>query len=264
MEQNYIINFASELFNNLYSDISATPQEDICYNTVSTQLIDVSSTLLNMYRQNMFRPIIITYLNEDTSHNNTIYDSSYITLASGRNTYSRAINLRNILRNMYINYTEEDENNTFLETFINSTFENKAKYKKVISTSELEKLKPQKFNKINETTTNIQCPILYYNFEENEEIIKLPCNHNYNCEAIIKWLSQESNTCPVCRYEFDYKEINIDNKRQTLEQTQDNEQIQDNEQTQDNEEAPNIYNLFSSEDILMQQILLDSYSNNNH
>ena len=134
MEQNYIINFASELFNNLYSDISATPQGDICYNTVTTQLIDVSSTLLNMYRQNMyrqnmFRPIIITYLNEDTSHNNTMYDSSYITLASGRNTYSRAINLRNILRNIYINYTEEDENNTFLETFINSTFENKAKYK---------------------------------------------------------------------------------------------------------------------------------------
>jgi len=277
MEQNYIINFASELFNNLYSDISATLQGDICYNTVTTQLIDVSSTLLNMYRQNMFRqnmftPIIITYLNEDTSHNNTIYDSSYITLASGRNTYSRAINLRNILRNIYSNYTEEDENNTFLETFINSTFENKAKYKKVISTSELEKLKPQKFNKINETTTNIQCPILYYNFEENEEIIKLPCNHNYNCEAIIKWLSQESNTCPVCRYEFDYKEINIDNKRQTLDQTQDQDQDQGQDQDQDQDqgqeqnsiEIPNIYNLFSSEDILMQQILLDSYSNNNH
>jgi hypothetical protein len=275
MEQNYIINFASELFNNLYYDISATPQGDICYNTVTTQLIDVSSTLLNMYTQNvftqnMFRPIIITYLNEDTSHNNTMYDSSYITLASARNTYSRAINLRNILRNMYINYTEEDENNTFLETFINSTFENKAKYKKVISNSELEKLKPQKFNKINETTTNIQCPILYYNFEENEEIIKLPCNHNYNCEAIIKWLSQESNTCPVCRYEFDYKEINIDNKRQTLEQTQDQgqdqgqDQDEDQGQEQNSIETPNIYNLFSSEDILMQQILLDSYSNNNH
>jgi hypothetical protein len=284
MEQNYIINFASELFNNLYSDISATTQGDICYNTITTQLIDVSSTLLNMFTPNMFRPIIISYLNEDTSHNSTIYDSSHITLASGlasglaRNTYytnySRATNLRDILRSIYINYTEEDENNTFLETFINSTFDNKAKFKKVISTSELEKLKPQKFNKINETTTNIQCPILYYNFEENEEIIKLPCNHNYNCEAIIKWLSQESNTCPVCRYEFDYKEINIDNKRQSLEQTQDQDQYQyqyqDEDQDEDQEveqnsiDTPNIYNLFSSEDILMQQILLDSYSNNNH
>jgi hypothetical protein len=71
-------------------------------------------------------------------------------------------------------------------------------------------------------------------------------------------LSQESNTCPVCRYEFDYKEINIDNKRQTLEQTQ------DQEDQQDQEETTNFYNLFSSEDILMQQILLNSYSHNNN
>lgn len=269
MEQNYIINFASELFNNLYSDISAAMAErDICYNTLTTQLIDVSSRLLNMftpnmftqniYRQNMFRPIIISYLNEDTSHNNTIYDSSYITLASSRNNYytnySRATNMRDILRSLYINYDEEDESNTFLESFINSTFENKTKFKKVISDSELEKLKPQKFNKINETTTNIQCPILYYNFEENEEIIKLPCNHNYNCEAIIKWLSQESNTCPVCRHEFDYKEINIDNKRQIHEQEG---------SSTENVETTSIHTLFSNEEILMQEILLNTYSNSN-
>ena len=289
MEQNYIINLASELLNNLYSDISNTTSGDICYNTVTTQLIDVSSTLLNMfspnmYRQNMFRPIIISYLNEDTSHNNssfssasasayqnqssssylqniiynnTIYDSSYIPLASARNNYSRAINLRDILRTLYVDYTDEDENNTFLETFINSTFENKAKFKKVISTSELEKLKPQKFNKINETTSNIQCPILYYNFEENEEIIKLPCNHNYNCYAILKWLSEESNTCPVCRHEFDYKEIIIDNKRQEHEDAStQNGGIQ-------NVETTSIHNLFSNEEILMQEILLNSYSNSN-
>jgi hypothetical protein len=323
MEQNFIINFANELMNHLYSDISNTIQEDICYNALTNQLIDISSTHYAMYR-----PILITYLNEDTSHNNTlysssasssssypyqassrssssylrnniynntIYDSSYITLASQRNNYynnlnfSRAINLREILRSLYTNYYEEDENNTFLETFINSTFENKAKFKKVISTSELEKLKPQKFNKINESTTNIQCPILCYNFEEDEEIIKLPCNHNYNCEAIIKWLSQESNTCPVCRYEFDYKEINIDNKRQTLEQTQTQTQDQEDQQYQEDQEdqqyqedqedqqyqedqedqqyqdeTTNYYNLFSSEDILMQEILLNSYSINNH
>jgi hypothetical protein len=316
MEQNFIINFANELMNHLYSDISNTIQEDICYNALTNQLIDISSTHYDMYR-----PILITYLNEDTSHNNTlysssassssypyqasssssssssssylqnniynntIYDSSHIRIASLRNNYynnlnfSRAISLREILRNLYTNYYEEDENNTFLETFINSTFENKAKFKKVISTSELEKLKPQKFNKINESTTNIQCPILCYNFEEDEEIIKLPCNHNYNCEAIIKWLSQESNTCPVCRYEFDYKEINIDNKRQTLEQTQTQTQTQDQEDQEDQEnqedqedqedqqyqdETTNYYNLFSSEDILMQEILLNSYSINNH
>ena len=156
-----------------------------------------------------------------------------------------------------MNYYEETEDTTFLESFINNTFESKAKFKKVISNSELEKLKPQKFNKINETETNILCPILCYNFEENEEIIKLPCNHNYNSEAIIKWLSQESNTCPVCRHEFDYKEIDIDNKRPIIDTN-----IDTNIDT--TEETANIYNLFSNEEILMQQILLDNYSNNIH
>ena len=312
MEQNYFINITNEIINNLYSDISNTIyEEDICHNTITSQLTDISSRILNsspvfMFRQFIFRPININYLNEDNSHNNTlysssrprsssnylqnmlynnttydyynyntIYDSSYITIASFRNNhynnlnFSRSISLRDVLRNLYTNYYNEEENNTFLERFINSTFENKAKFKKVISDEELEKLKPQKFNKINESTTNIQCPILCYNFEENEEIIKLPCNHNYNCEAIIKWLSQESNTCPVCRHEFDYKEINIDNKRQAQDQDNDEDQDQDNDEDQDleestREESTNFYNLFSSEDILMQEILLNSYSNNNH
>lgn len=233
MEDNYIINFANELLYNLQSDISNT--------------------------QYIFRPITSNIIY------NTTNDFSYITVTSIRNNYSRATNLRDVLRTLYINYYEDDEESTF-ETFINSTFENKAKYKKVITDTELEKLKPQKFNKINERETNIECPILCYNFEENEEIIKLPCNHNYNCEAIIKWLSQESNTCPVCRYIFDYKEIIIDNKRQNTNTTEEQDTNTSEEQasSSQNVETTNIYNLFSNEEILMQESLLNSYSNSHH
>ena len=278
MDQNFIINFANELISNLYSDISNTRGENNTYlnnfltdPNITRQLNDISSA--SLFRPYVFRPISINYIEADTSTsnnlqtiynnrhraNNTLYDSSFITLESiNHNTlnYPRAISLRDLLRTLYLNYYEEYDSNTSLETFINSTFENRTKLKKVISDSELEKLKPQKFIKINETETNIQCPILCYNFEENEEIIKLPCNHNYNCEAIIKWLSQESNTCPVCRHEFDYKEINIDNKRQDTQQS--------NTEEDANIEDANIYNLFNNEEILMQQILFNSYSNNNH
>jgi hypothetical protein len=114
------------------------------------------------------------------------------------------------------------------------------------------------FNKINESETNIECPILCYNFEENEEIIKLPCNHNYNCEAIKKWLSQESNTCPVCRYIFDYKEIIINSERQDTNTTE------NHESSSQNLETTNIYNLFSNEEILLQESLLNSYSNSHY
>jgi hypothetical protein len=311
MDQNFIINFANELIGNLYSDISNTRGE----NNIARQLNDISSSSAwasasssssssasasasALFRPYVFRPISINYIDTDTSApnnlqtiynnrhrtNNTLYDSSYITIESINNytsNYPRAISLRDLLRTLYLTYDEEYNNTTSLESFINSTFENRTKIKKVISTSELEKLKPQKFIKINETETNNQCPILCYNFEENEEIIKLPCNHNYNCEAIIKWLSEESNTCPVCRHEFDYKEINSDNKRQNTqdesntentENTQDESNTENTENTQDESntentestENTNIYNLFSNEEILMQQILFNSYSNNNH
>lgn len=263
MEQNFIINFANEL----YSDISNTRYPD----NITNQLIDVSSSVY-MFTQYVFRPNLFVPINRTI--NNSIIPSTSNNYYNNLN-HPTSITLRDLLRTLYLNYYEEDES-TSLESFINSTFDNKAKFKKVISDSELEKLKPQKFNKINETDTNIQCPILYYNFEENEEIIKLPCNHNYNCEAITKWLSQESNTCPVCRHEFDYKEINIDNKRQDTDQNldqnldhyldQDTDQYVEEEQELSTQhlETTNIYNSFSSEDILMQQILLNSYSTNNH
>jgi hypothetical protein len=294
MDQNFITNFVNNSINN-----SIYQNNDICLNNISSHIIDISFATLNypyypslvMLASNMFRPINNDYILEDTSLNNTesnsspysspysssylqnsifnsttlnniINDSSYITIVSTNNNYNnvyypRAVSVRDLLRTLFMNYDEEDENNTFVETFINSTFETKEKFKKVISDNELEKLKPQKFNKINETTTNIECPILCYNFEENEEIIKLPCNHNYNCYAILKWLSEESNTCPVCRHEFDYKEINIDNKRH--EHTDSSTQ---NVGTQ-NLETTSIHNLFSNEEILMQEILLNSYSNSN-
>ena len=293
MEQNFIINFANEVINNLYFDISnnSTSENSTYLNNfltnenITTQVNDVSSTTATIFtpytlrpytlrpytfrpytfRPYTFRPLninnidthpyasILSNYSQNIMYAST-FDLSYITLDSINTNYPRTITLRDLLRTLYLNYYEEDDNNTSLETFINSTFENKTKIKKVIADSELEKLKPQKFNKINETTTNIECPILCYNFEENEEIIKLPCNHNYNCHAILKWLSEESNTCPVCRHEFDYKEINIDNKRQIHEQEQSSTQ---------NVETTNIHNLFSNEEILMQEILLNAYSNSN-
>ena len=171
------------------------------------------------------------------------------------------------MRTLSQNNTTQE--NSFLENFINSTFDNNnEKFKKVISDDELEKLKPQKFIKNTETETNCQCPILCYNFEENEELIKLPCNHNFNCEAILKWLTEESNTCPVCRYEFDYKEINVDNKRQEMAEETTEEMAEEttnsntNYYDDDNTDTNNINDIISEDELLLQEILLFAYSNN--
>ena len=300
-------NIAQQLFDNLYHDISNISNiNDISFNyqNIRRQIVDISSIIPTRPTARLITsrlipsrlipsrlissrlipysliPIDIYYTNRRTDAS---YDSIFVTTELSNNiinndlsndNYSNRTSLRELVRNLY-----SEEDNSFLENFINSTFENdKQKFKKVISNDELEKLKPQKFNKKNESNTNIQCPIYCYDFEENEKIIKLPCNHNYNCEGITKWLTEESNTCPVCRYEFDYKEINIDNKRRTInnddiesnseyndvdynyEYTSDNSE-ENNENNENNEDNISDY-LISEEEELLQEILLYSYSNN--
>ena len=220
-------NIVNQLFQNLYdtstnviSDISsANPaarsnisilMENI-FNTDNTYETDISFLSYNYLSSNYLSN---NYLPNNYLPNNYLANS-YLTnnFLDNRSYYRRRYSFMDFMNTLSQNNTSTD--NSFMENFINSTFENNTeKFKKVIANHELEKLIPQKFIKEGETETNCQCPILCYNFEENEEIIKLPCNHNFNCEAIKKWLTMGSNTCPVCRYEFDYKEINIDNKRQ--------------------------------------------------
>ena len=98
-------------------------------------------------------------------------------------------------------------NNNFLENFINNTFDDTKKYKKVIHNNEFAKIKKRKFNTSNDK--NNICPIFMTNFTHDKEVTELPCGHIFEPEGINKWLKEESNTCPVCRYEFEYTEITI-------------------------------------------------------
>ena len=108
------------------------------------------------------------------------------------------------------------------------------KVKKVITEDDLLKLKHIQFKKEDEISRNTECPIMCYEFNENEEIIQLPCQHNFNKDAILKWLKEESHTCPVCRYEFEYKEP---------------------------EESTNNRDFINFEEFLIQELLLRNYNN---
>ena len=50
------------------------------------------------------------------------------------------------------------------------------------------KLKKIKFK---DSEKNNSCPILFVEFDEEEEIIELECKHCFNEEAIKKWLKKE-------------------------------------------------------------------------
>jgi len=44
----------------------------------------------------------------------------------------------------------------------------------------------------------LQCSVCFENFELDEDVKKLPCNHLYHPQCIDPWLVQH-NTCPICR-----------------------------------------------------------------
>ena len=78
--------------------------------------------------------------------------------------------------------------------------------KKVIS----EKGKSQLIHiKYTEKCHNHTCPILCTDFTDGEDITALPCRHCFNPKAIETWLNNEKAECPVCRFQLECTEKNI-------------------------------------------------------
>lgn len=256
-------------YNNLsYVDLS---YNDTCNNNVIIERIDILNYTDNSY-----------HLIPDISNNNSTLISRLI----------RSLYQNNRLYNTLLNNDNENENenNDIINNFIDSTMFFNKKYIKVTSDEEINNLKIIKYNN-NSNYKNNKCPIFFNEFNEDDEIICLPCNHIFTPDAIIKWLTNESNTCPVCRYEFNFKEIinksysNTDlslqivpssllllpspipspliplplNRNLTSSRIT-NIDIDIDENINENIEQGNL----SQEYILMQQLLYESISNNNH
>ena len=92
-----------------------------------------------------------------------------------------------------------------LNRLLQSSFNDKAKYKNVLSSKGETDLEDISYNK--ELNTNSRCPILHVDFTDGMDIIRLPCNHCFIPEAIERWLKEENALCPVCRYNLDSKEV---------------------------------------------------------
>jgi len=73
----------------------------------------------------------------------------------------------------------------------------------VVPDNFLDNLKSDSFNKNKHLLNN--CTICLDNFEDNEKIILLECNHNFHKNCIEKWLKEYSYKCPLCRNESSEK-----------------------------------------------------------
>ena len=51
------------------------------------------------------------------------------------------------------------------------------------------------------------CCITRDEFKDDDDVVQLPCEHCFSPDAILKWLSEESCSCPICKTVLDSVEI---------------------------------------------------------
>jgi len=131
-----------------------------------------------MSRNDMYRTNII----RDDEYNN-IY-----------NTITNE-NLSNIFTNIDRRFTNDN-----ISHVIEQSFNTESIYKNVLSEEGKNQLLSVPFDKNMNMDT---CPITLIDFEQDQEVIRLPCNHIFEPEAIKNWVSCQKAQCPVCRFKLD-------------------------------------------------------------
>lgn len=94
-----------------------------------------------------------------------------------------------------------------IQNVLQTTLNQKNCYKDVLSDEGKQQIKFLTYKKGD--FEEKKCAILQVPFEDDETIAQLPCGHIFNKDSILQWLEEESNKCPVCRYELESKEKKI-------------------------------------------------------
>ena len=173
----------------------------------SNNIMDISNNIIEHLVQNIFTDLLNegqTMFSHPQSNRNTYVE--YMNNNNNNNNNNNTDNTDNIgpppaLYSLFHHiYHQRGSNN-----IVNTSLYEKPAYKQVADDSVLEELVIQKFEETEKKNTG--CPIYFTEFENDDEVIELPCKHLFTPDGIKKWLTEESNECPVCRYSLTSKEI---------------------------------------------------------
>jgi E3 ubiquitin-protein ligase RNF115/126 len=98
----------------------------------------------------------------------------------------------------------------FLMANDNNRYGNPPASKKAVTSLESIEINVENFDFLKKSNL-LECSVCKDQFELNQKIKKIPCNHHFHEECILPWL-KERNSCPVCRFELptddeDYEKI---------------------------------------------------------
>ena len=107
------------------------------------------------------------------------------------------------------NFIDQDPLARATNGLINRSFaEDSPKYKYILSENGKSQIEFKKFNKT-DFSDQLSCPITQDQFEDDQIIAQLPCQHIFEKEAIMKWVQNENASCPSCRFKLDSVEEEI-------------------------------------------------------
>jgi hypothetical protein len=67
----------------------------------------------------------------------------------------------------------------------------------------------KKYTDVFDKDEHKRCAISLDYFNDNDDVVQLPCNHCFFVEPIMQWLTNESCECPICRYKLESVEKRV-------------------------------------------------------
>ena len=163
-------------------------------------------------------------------------------------------------------FQENNQNQLTDNSIINQSLYESNPIKMVISEEEKGKLAKIKYKDAINKEQNTACFITQDDFQENDDIIQLPCNHCFMPDSIMHWLAEESAECPVCRYKFNSveKRVEINNQDNNEEWDDEISELVPNPSAIDNIFLNNFFNSLSDELYVNYNNNYNNSNNNNN
>jgi hypothetical protein len=112
------------------------------------------------------------------------------------------------------NFITQRSQSATLNRILNESLLDKIAYKKILSEKGNEQLKTIKYTK--DKFDQDSCCIMFYDFEEGQDVIQLPCKHIFDPSGIKIWLKEEQAKCPICRFELNSKEVKDEDNEEDI------------------------------------------------
>lgn len=164
-------------------------------------LINNDTYVLNNYHYTYLNYIRYRNLNDydNQLRNNytTTTDFVYYFYTNPNSLLSNTTNIENNTPTFSPLYNNVNDNS--YENIVNIINDYNEDVKIVLTDEEINSLNYGKYSQLKINEDEYKCPITLKKLEDDDDVVKLPCNHIFCKNELLEWVSNDSNKCPMCR-----------------------------------------------------------------